>query len=260
MADPLLWEHMTVEEIRHAMQTTRTVLIPCGCIEQHGYHLPTRTDCYAAESICRGASAATGCLVAPTVAYTFSGGELPGTINIPTPVVSLLVMEILRDLSRQGWRNLVLVQGHGGSENVQAIHAAADMFLRTHPDRSGINVAVHMIGQGSPLAAEGLASRDFHAGYVETSLILAIAPEDVRDGRELDTPELVEMMREDPDNYQLRTKNVEHPDVVPHIHQRPEIQVGIMGDPERGSAELGRRIIDESVETLVELVRTLEER
>lgn len=258
MPEPLLWEHMTVAEIRSAMETTRTVLIPCGCIEQHGYHLPTRTDCYAAEAVCRGASAATGCLMAPTVAYTFSGGELPGTINISTPVVGLYVMEILRDLSRQGWRNLVLVLGHGGSENTGAMHAAADMFLRTHPDRAGINVAVHAIGEGSPLVAEAIASRDFHAGYVETSIILAVAPEQVRDCRALDTPELVEMMRADPDNYQVRTRNVEHPDVVPHIHQNPQIEVGVMGDLEQAGAELGRRIIDESVATLVELVQKLE--
>lgn len=258
MSQPLLWDHMTVEQIGQALLSTQTVLIPCGCVEQHGYHLPTRTDCYTAEAICAGASARTGAIVAPTVAYTYSGGELPGTINISTPVVSLLVSEILRDLSRQGWRNLVLVLGHGGTENEQAMYAAADMFLRTHPDRAGFNVAIYKMWEHSALVKEAVALRDFHAGYVETSIVLALAPQDVQDKRVLDGPDLLERMRADQDNYQLRTKNAQHPDVVPHIHQNPEIKVGVMGILEGASADLGHRIIGEGVEGLVELIECLE--
>lgn len=260
MQDPLLWEHMTVSEIRRALESTRTILIPVGCIEQHGYHLPTRTDCYNAEGICRGASERTGALVAPTVAYAYSGGELPGTINIAPPVVALVIMEILRDLSRQGFTNLILVLGHGGTENDQAVTGAADMFLRTHPERSALNVAVYRFWKVSPGAMQAFEDRDYHAGYFETSMMLHIAPEQVREEVALDEPDLVELMRQDPDNYQARVKHVDHEAVVPHIHQNPRTRVGVIGDPARASAKLGASIFEEAITGLVELVRVIERR
>lgn len=258
MNRPLLWEHMTVNEIRRALESTRTILIPVGCIEQHGHHLPTRTDCYNAEGICRGASDKTGALVAPTVAYAYSGGELPGTINIAPPVVSLVLMEILRDLSRQGLANLVLVLGHGGTENDQAVAGAADMFLRTHPDRSDLNVAVYRFWKVSPTATRAFEEHDYHAGYFETSMMLHVAPDEVREDLALDEPALVELMRQDPDNYQSRVKNVNHEAVVPHVHQNPQTRVGVIGDPEQASAELGATIFREAIEGLVELVGVME--
>ena len=258
MPEPLLWEHMTVEEIRNALLTTETVLVPIGCIEQHGYHLPTRVDCYNAEGICSGASAETGALVAPTVPYSYSGGELPGTINIAPAVVSLLLMEILRDLSRQGCKNLVLVLGHGGTENDAATFEAADMFLRTHPDRADLNVAVYRFWKVSPSAAHAFEDHDYHAGYFETSMMLHIAPEHVRDTVALDTPEHLAAMREDPDSYQTRIKHVEHDAVVPHVHQDPQTEVGVIGEPARATPELGARIFQEAIERLVGLIRALE--
>lgn len=258
MQGSLLWEHMTVNEIRRALESTRTILIPVGCIEQHGYHLPTRTDCYNAEGICGGASEETGALVAPTVAYAYSGGELPGTINIAPPVVGLVIMEILRDLSRQGFKNLVIVLGHGGTENDQAVTGAADMFLRTHPERGELNVAVYRFWKVSPTAMKAFDDHDYHAGYFETSMILHVAPEEVRDEAALDEPALVESMRHDPDNYQARVKHVDHEAVIPHIHQNPATRVGVIGDPARANAELGAAIFREAIAGLVELVEVME--
>jgi len=116
MAEALLWEHMTVKEVREALEnTTQTILIPLGVTEQHGYHLPLRMDCYNCEEISIRASEQCGCFVAPTLAYTYSGGELPGTINISPHVVTQMVVEILHSLCLQGLRNLIVVLGHGGS-------------------------------------------------------------------------------------------------------------------------------------------------
>ena len=77
-----LWEFMTVKEMRAALKKTKTVILPVGVIEQHGYHLPLNTDVYNCYELARLASEKTGCLVAPPLTYTFSGGTLPGTINI----------------------------------------------------------------------------------------------------------------------------------------------------------------------------------
>ena len=90
-------------------------------------------------------------------------------------------------------------------------------------------------------------------------MLLYWVPDQVRPEYVLDDPEVVRMMREDQDAYQLRTKNVEHELVVPAIRQHPAIKVGVMGEPERATAALGRQISDEAVTSLVALIRAMEE-
>lgn len=259
MAQAKIWEKMTVREVREALEDTPTVLVPLGVTEQHGYHLTLDTDSQTAFQTCRRAAEVTGSFVAPTLTYTFSGGELPGTINIDYHLVSLLITEIIRALCANGVRNVVLVLGHGGSENDRATQEGAEMFYRQHPQYADRNVAIFRFWQGSRLCAEAIADGDFHAGYFETSMMLYWAPADVRPGvAPLDEPALVRRMRENPDNYRVFDAQVEHPAVVKRVSQDPAIAVGVMGDPAQASVELGERIAQEAVSGLVELIGKLE--
>lgn len=261
MKQAKIWERMTVKEMREALPETPTVLIPLGVTEQHGYHLALNTDNHNAWQLCVRAADRTGSLVAPLLPYTFSGGELPGTLNIDYHVVSMMVSEILRALAANGVQNLVLVSGHGGSENDRATQEGAEMFVRHHPEYADRKVAVYRFWQVPGLIAEAIADGDYHAGYLETSLMLYWAPEDTRmDALTLDDPALVAVMRQNPDHYQSFSKPVDHPAVVARVGQRPEVQVGVMGDPSQASAELGERICGQAVEGLVELIEALEGR
>lgn len=258
MSRALIWEHMTVKEVRNALEAgMRTILVPLGVTEQHGYHLPLRTDCYNCEEISRRAADQTGCFVAPTLAYTYSGGELPGTINISPHVVTQIIVEILRSLCLQGLENIILVLGHGGSENDRATQEAAEIFLRNNPQFHDRNIAVFRFWQNSELCRRAFEEGDFHAGWFETSLLLYWVPDQVRAEYVLDDPALVETLRRDQDAYQVRTRNVEHELVVPAIRQNPAINVGVIGEPERASAELGKQISDEAVAALVELIEAM---
>lgn len=254
-----LWEKMTVEELQAVLEETQTVLIPLGVTEQHGFHLPLDTDTRNAEEICRRASEQTGCLVAPTLHYGFSGGELTGTINIAPPLYACFLMEILRDLCRQGLQNLVLVPGHGGTDNTNALHTAAEMFLRLHPEYADRNVALYLFWEYSDYFKQALKIGDFHAAWLETSLMKYWAPEEIREDHVvLDEPEFAALMREDQDAYELVHKHVDHPAVVPHRHQHPRVKVGVMGYPERANAEDGQATCAEMVAGLVELIQALE--
>lgn len=259
MPEALLWEHMTVNEVRDALQRTQTILVPLGVTEQHGYHLPLRTDCYNCEEISRRAADRTGVFVAPTLPYTYSGGELPGTINVSPHVVTQVIVEILHSLCLQGLRNIILVLGHGGSENDRATQEAAEIFLRNNPQFHDRNIAVFRFWVNSQVCRRAFEEGDFHSGWFETSLLLYWRPEVVRDEYVLDRPEVVKMMREDQDAYQVRMKNVDHPLVVPAVRQHPDIEVGVMGEPEKASAEIGREMTEEAVGALVELIEAMEQ-
>ena len=105
MSEFFLMENMTVNEMRQALKKTKTVMVPLGVVEQHGYHLPLSTDIHNAYQIARRVSEKTGSLVAPPLSYSFSGGTLPGTINISPQTMSLVVNDICQSLVEQGFKS-----------------------------------------------------------------------------------------------------------------------------------------------------------
>lgn len=250
---------MTVKQIREGLKETQTVIVPVGCVEQHGYHLPISVDIHNAVELATRASAQTGVFVAPAVHYSFSGGMLPGTINISPPLFALTLMEICHSLVTQGFRNIVFLLGHGGTENTRAANEAAEIFQRLHPQITGITVSVVPAWELSPTMMKAFGQGDYHAALMETSLMLYWHPEMVRlEEAERDGAELLARMRSDPDAYLLKEKRVDHPYVLPRLTQRPEMQVGVMGDYAGASAELGRQVAEEAVAALVAFLRQLE--
>lgn len=262
MATPRLMYEMTVEEVREGLRQTQTVLLPVGVVEQHGYHLPLSTDIIVAEGMTRLASEATGCFVAPSVHYNFSGGTLPGTINIAPQTFSLVLMDIFRSLVTQGFRNIVVVPGHGGTESVMAISDAAVMFQRLNPHLEGVAIAVFrgVTSKAFQNEQKRLGGHpDYHAALAETSQLLYLRPDLVKlDRARQDRAELLAMMLADPDAYLVKTRKVEDEQVVPKAVQHPEIEVGVMGYYQGASAEFGKALVEEQVAALVQLVRELE--
>jgi len=255
-----IMEYMTVPEMREALSKTRTAILPMGVVEQHGYHLPLYTDVYNCYEIAKRVAPVAGCVVAPPIIYSFSGGELPGTTDISPQTLSLVTMDIIKSLANQGFKNIVILLGHGGSENQRAALDAADMFYRRNGRYRDIRLATVTFTELTPSVKECYAAHDFHAAYLETSLMLYWHPELVRP-KELwvtDTPELMDLFYQDQDAYQVRTKAVDHPLVVPVVTQHADMQVGVMGDPTNANAEFGRKVCEEAVAGLVDLIRKME--
>ncbi len=251
-------EEMTVSDVREALKKTKTVLVPLGVLEQHGYHLPLSVDIHNARQISMRVSADTGALVAPVLNYAFSGGELPGTINIAPLTMALVVSDICRSLAQQGFKNILLVLGHGGTENIIALKDSLGLFLRSSPHLQKLNLALVPIWEFSREWMNAFDSGDFHAGYVETSLMLYWAPGMVGKKIELDDKNLLRHMTAHQDNYLQSKKNVDDEHVIPFIKQRPDIKVGVMGDPSKANAELGEKICAQIVRGVSALVKKME--
>ena len=255
---------MTVKDLREYLQRRRSVIVPLGTIEQHGYHLPVATDAIVAESLSCRVGERTGVLVAPTIAAAFSGGSLPGTINISPAVMSLLVSDTLCSLAVQGFRNFYLVLGHGGSENLTALQEALKNLLRSNPAFEQAMICLFPAWKFGPESTgwkKAFSEGDWHAGWLETSLVLALAPELVRmEELATDSPELMERLTAHPDSYQHAEKIVDDPLVVPRMSERPDIEVGVMGYPERASKELGEKLVAGMVANMAEKLDALEAR
>jgi creatinine amidohydrolase len=251
--------NMTVKDIVAGLRETRAVIVPVGIVEQHGYHLPVSVDIHNAVQIAERASEATGCFVAPPVHYNFSGGTLPGTINISPQVFSLVLMDVCQSLVLQGFKSIMILLGHGGTESCAAARDAAEQFQRLRPEMRGVTVCLVPFWELSPTYMESIANKDYHAGLYETSMMLYWKPELVKmDQADLDESGILSMLRDDPDAYAQRIRNVDNRFVVPRIVQNPMMKVGVMGDYAGANAELGRKIAQECVGGLAELISQLE--
>ena len=81
---------------------------------------------------------------------------------------------------------------------------------------------------------------NYHAGEAETSLIKYWTPEVVQEKIVLDEPAVAEMLREDPDSYQKRTSFTGRNDEIQFTEQHANVKVGVMGYPEKATAETGK--------------------
>lgn len=255
---PRVWEWMTVNEMRSILKQTKTALLPLGVTEQHGYHLPLCTDTLDAFEMAKLVSAETGAVVAPPLPYSYSGGELPGTINVSPLVMALMVQEIVSEIIRNGFKHVVLMLGHGGSENFLALQDTLNGFLRKPNLPEDIVIAFAPLWKFSPSWMNYFKAHDFHAGLAETSIVQVFAPEAIRANRAKDVPAISRQLIRHPDNYQIVETLLDSPHVIRRVTQRSDMKVGVMGFPEKASPEIGRRIAAEIVKGISGLVRTIE--
>ena len=233
---------MTVEEVRAYLKKKQTIILPYGLCEQHGYHLPLDTDIRNAEYISAALAEKLDCIVAPTLNYTFSGGMLPGTINVKPNTFSTLVGEIIESLTLQGFRNFIIIPGHGGSESLLHLKESLRIQKWLNPALADDLILLCQIWDFSPTWIDLFKNRDYHAAEAETSLMLHWCPEVVRKKIVMDVPEVAERLRDDPDSYQKRVTFTDLSQEIMQTSQREDVVIGVMGYPERASAKLGAKI------------------
>lgn len=239
----------TFPEVQDYLKNNRTVIIPYGLSEQHGAHLPLDTDVRNAEYVSAKLAEKLDCLIAPTLNYTFSGGMLPGTINVKPTTFCNLVGEIIESLYVQGFRNFVIIPGHGGSESLLILKESLRILKWLNPSLADALIMLMPIWDYSPTWFKMFDEKDYHAAKAETSLLLHWSPEVVRmDKITLDEPEIAERLRQDPDSYQLRESFTDNPNEIVQTSQREDVKIGVMGYPLEASAEIGRKIEEEFIQ------------
>ncbi len=257
-----MMEEMTVQTVRQYLEKKNSVILPVGIIEQHGYHLPIITDALTAREMAKMVAKKTGILVAPVLYSSFSGGGLSGTINISPSVMSLVINDTLVSLASQGFKKIYIFLGHGGGENLNVLEISLKVLLRNNPIFSDVVLALFPVwsfdesGRGWKKAVK---EKDWHAGWLETSMMMALAPHLVHmEEMKIDKKPDPSIKILDPDSSQQAEKIVDDPMVIPRMRQRPDIKVGVIGNPAKASAKLGKELVRQAVSIMVKKISEIE--
>jgi creatinine amidohydrolase len=164
-------------------------LLPLAATEQHGPHLPVSVDTVLNQGVLEAALAKLPpefpLLVLPTqaVGCSVEHARFPGTLTSSPETLLALWTDIGRGVARAGVKRLVLLNTHGGNQQIMEILARrlrieAGLFVvASNPGRMG----------NPPGLVPPVEDRyGIHAGFVETSLMLALAPQHVRMGKARD--------------------------------------------------------------------------
>ena len=246
------WWRLKAAEINSLAARDAVVIVPVGSTEQHGPHLPTQVDSLLVREIAiraaRMASSATPIVVTPTV---WSGlaehhMSLGGTISLDFGTFLSLLRCVCRSLVRQGFRRILLLNGHGG--NIAALTVVVNELAVE------LNIPLATTSYW-PLASESFArilerqKTVRHACEAETSMLLAVAPD------------LVDMAKAagavGPTNRELA--EVVGTDAVHRWRSfKARTSHGAIGDPRTASAEKGERLLSAAADAVSMVVTNLD--
>lgn len=232
------WAERTWAELPADLETANhTALLPVGATEQHGPHLATGMDTVIADRLCRAVAAKTSVPMLPTMPYGCSLGHSrrwPGTIALQPVTLITLIKEVGDWAYHGGVRRLFIVNGH--VTNAAPLRCALEMLRAEYDD---LMVALVNTAQISDRvrAAHAADAVDWHANRAETALMLAVAPEIVREAEMADA--------DDPD----RTTGL----VFSHPVNRTSLN-GVTGTPSLATRAEGEELFAWMVEDLARLV------
>ncbi|WP_436414729.1 creatininase family protein [Petrimonas sp.] len=111
-------EELSAPEFITAVEkSSKTIILPIGVFEKHGPHMPLGTDLFTAREIALRAAEKEYTVVFPW--YYFSqineARHQPGTIAYSPEIIWKVLQETLDELSRNGFKKIIIINGHGGN-------------------------------------------------------------------------------------------------------------------------------------------------
>jgi creatinine amidohydrolase len=167
------FDELTDPEIAAALARSPRVILPMGSVEQHGPHLPTGTDSFAATAIALEVAEHLDALVLPLcpLGVTPMHMPYPGTVSLRPGTLQDVVIDIGSSLAAHGGREFVILNWHEG--NIPTLALAAERLHRE------IGLAVVVV-QACYVAEERFGPRAgglTHGGKIETWSVLCCRPD-----------------------------------------------------------------------------------
>ena len=151
----------------------QTVLVPLGTLEPHGV-TANGADILAPVAMARDIALRVNAMVAPAVPYGITGSmdAYPGSFTIPEEAYKPYVKAVILGMARNKFRNVVLLNGHGGPQTAVLTAVAAEAGRE-----AGVRtLVVNWWSYCADVTQDVFGEAGGHAGDNETAYIQAIDP------------------------------------------------------------------------------------
>jgi creatinine amidohydrolase len=150
-----------------------TVLLPTGTLEPHGV-ANNGADNTAPTAMAKAIALRTNAMIAPTLPYGITGSleAYPGAFKISEKAYRPFIKEILEGLVKNGFRNIIILNGHGGGQTA-VLQSVAEEVAIEHKVRT---LVINWWSFASDVTQEVFGEDGGHAGWNETAFIQAIDP------------------------------------------------------------------------------------
>jgi creatinine amidohydrolase len=241
------WEELTAPDFVKAVERSGgTAIIPLGIVEKHGPHLPLGTDLLDAREVALRAVKREYSIVFPPyyVGQIFEAKHQPGTVAYSDRLMWDLLQETVDEISRNGIKKIVLVNGHGGNDNFLQFFCQAQLARRR-------DYVLYLFEPSSSPEVERRVkalrktTMDMHAGELETSMVVAHRPD-------LAHPERA---GEQSGADQARLEGLK--DAYTAIWWYARFPNHYAGDGSAATAQLGNLVLDAEADELAALIRAV---
>jgi len=175
---PYRWNELTAPDFVKAVELSDGIcLLPAGIIEKHGPHLPLSTDMILSREIASRAAELEYAIVFPEFYFgqIYEAKHQPGTVAYSPELVWMMLEETCEEMSRNGIKKIIIVNGHGGNNNLFGYFCQAQLAKRKD------YTVVFFQPNDRQLDAEvsKLRKTDYggHADEEETSMVFATRPD-----------------------------------------------------------------------------------
>jgi creatinine amidohydrolase len=164
---------LTQPEIAAQFKKNPLVILPAGSVEQHGPHLPTGTDTFAANVIAHRVAEHMDGLVLPATPLGVTPMHMPfeGTITLTPDTYMRVVIETCSSTAKHGAKYLMILNWHEG--NIASLAIAAEALHRQHGMTVLTVQACYVAEELYGHSCNGLT----HGGEIEALAVLAHRPE-----------------------------------------------------------------------------------
>jgi creatinine amidohydrolase len=230
-------------------------VLPLAATEQHGPHLPLGTDVMIGEAylgrvreLLPQASPARFLPMQP-VGISTEHIDFPGTLTLPAETALQSWLAIGDSVARAGIRKLVMVTSHGGNSAAMSL-VAQDLRAKHH--MLAVTTSWSRFGVPDGLFTAEEIRHGVHGGAIETSIMLAAWPDQVRtDKIAAFTPSSVAM------DHDFKWLNAHRP--APYAWAAQDLHPsGAAGDATQASADKGRALLDHGARAFCELLAEVE--
>jgi creatinine amidohydrolase len=237
------WEELTADDFRHAIELSKgTCLLPIGILEKHGPHLPLGTDLLNVRYASLHAADQEYAVVFPEYYFgqIFEAKHEPGTVAYSRQIQLDLLQETTDEMSRNGCKKVLIINGHGGNESL------LPYFAQTQLDRPHDYVVYVQWGTDpQPKNALKKDPLDMHAGQSETSNTM------------VSHPDLVHMDRVNQESGADQKQDPLPQTVYTGIWWYARFPFHYSGDASIASKELGEAGMKSWIDTIQEAIRTV---